>query len=592
MQRRSFLKALIYLSASAKVLTLAPARAAPARRPRRFIDVHCHFFNAADLPVRGFLERVALADYTVTQSLQGSAVTTPSVWHGMAAKLADLILRRRAPTPQQELECLKGTACTGFALSSPRVATRSLGQSAQSTADGRLLGEILQSHYEKPATRSIEPSPQARSEAEVDAFVDFVLKEMKASGEAAPEISSRSFRSIGPSSRGVIQSVADYIASGRSFFSRYFSWAEVLTNYRANIAATYQSLYDPKKSRLVLATPALVDYNFWLDDQSPSPIRDQIELMAHLSLRSDFPIHGFAPFDPLREIRRAPSDPSSLEIVQEAVRQHGFLGAKLYSPMGFRPSGNAELGFRFPASSADIDHTVGKRLDQALDSLYAWCQKEEAAILAHTTDSQSAGPEFASRAEPKFWRSVLEKYPTLRLNLAHFGNFTQAFAPNSDVDPETRFDKTWEYEIGTFIKSGRFPHVYADISYFYWVLEGGEDKKKLKAVKAMFKRYFETFDRDVTRLMFGTDWNMIAKAQGFGGYVDATEGFFRDIGLNEAQLDRLFYKNALNYLGLQGSPKVSARLKAFYAAGEKPYPKFVSSPAPVRRLRPFSWFSE
>src|SRR4029079_8588968 len=109
--------------------------------------------------------------------------------------------------------------------------------------------------------------------------------------------------------------------------------------------------------------------------------------------------------------------------------------------------------------------------------------------------------------------------------------------------------QTWEYEIGGFVKSGRFPHVYADISYFYWVLEGAQDQKKLKAVKAMFKRYFETFDRDVTRLMFGTDWNMIGKAEGFQGYVDAVEGFFREVGLNEAQLDRLFYKNALNYLG-------------------------------------------
>ena len=60
--RRDILKAA--LTAAAVPAFKLPAFAAP---PRRFIDIHCHFFNAADLPIRGFLQRVVMADYNAGQ---------------------------------------------------------------------------------------------------------------------------------------------------------------------------------------------------------------------------------------------------------------------------------------------------------------------------------------------------------------------------------------------------------------------------------------------------------------------------------------------------------------------------------------------
>ncbi len=378
-------------------------------------------------------------------------------------------------------------------------------------------------------------------------------------------------RAPAPSS-GTFQSIADYLQSGRSTFSRYFNWAEVLADYRANIANKYFSLYDPGKTRLALATPALIDYNFWLQDQSPSPIADQIEVMAALSLRLPKPVHGFAPFDPLREVRRSSNETSSLQIVQNAVSNRGFLGVKIYSPMGFRPSGNADQGLMFPAYAAMADRSFGAKLDEALDHLYAWCEAEEVPILAHTTDSQSAGPDFASRAEPKFWEAVLVKYPKLKVNLAHFGNFTQAF--NGTGNARDLFDLTWEREIGGFVKGGRFPNVYADISYFFWVLEGSTDKAKVQSAKAMFKRYIAAFDPKVERLMFGTDWNMTGKAEGFEHYLDKVEAFFQEVGLNKAQLDNLFYNNAARFLGLKGPTKAMARLGKFYRDNGKTPPVF------------------
>ncbi len=493
-----------------------------------------------------------------------------SIWKGMVAQIADIVLKYKAPTPQDEMACLRGAAaCPGFAAKRALPGEKSLKAAPNGENE---IADILQQHYQASQFKSLNPSPEAAQKNEdVDAFVDYVLKEMKRSGAEPPVPSSRGLKSLGSSLRNTAEAIAQFLAGGRSFFSRYFDWAHVLTAYREKIIETYYSLYDPTHSQLILSAPALVDYSYWLEDHSPSALQDQVELMGMLSLRQPRPMHGFVAFDPLRAVRRKPDDPAPLDIVKEAVTKHGFLGVKLYSPMGFKPTGNADRALKFPAYASQNEPGFGERLDRELDSLYAWCHAEEAPILAHTAESQSAGPDFAARAEPHFWEKVLSKYPKLKLNLAHFGNFSQAFAAKGD--PVLEYNKTWEHEIGAFIKSGRYPHLYADISYFYWVLEGSGDKQHVKAAKKLFEKYFET-DRNVERLMFGTDWNMTGKAQGAPDYVSNVEVFFRDVGLTDKQLDNLFSKNALRFLGLDGPSKATTRLRGFYEAAGKPFPVF------------------
>ncbi len=566
--RRDILKAA--LTAAALPALKLPAFAKP---PRRFIDIHCHFFNAADLPIRGFLQRVVMSDYSAgeAQTLAGSI--SLSVWKGLAARLADTILKYETPTSQEELTCLNAQvgACarSGASASQTRGAMRSLKSGL--AAGGKTIADVLVEHYSatgpepKSGTRGLQLADHSD---DTDAFVDFMLKEMESTGAGVPGASSRGLKGLGSSLNNTAGAIGNYLASGRSMFSRYFTWGELLTNYREAIIETYYSLYDPQHTRLILTAPAIVDYNYWLQDYSPSSLKDQVELLSALSLRQPQPMHGFVAFDPLREVRSTPNQPSALAIVQEAVTKRGFLGVKLYSPMGFKPTDNAAQDVTFPDYASRHEPGFGAALDKALDALYAWCEANEVPILAHTTDSQSAGPEYAARAEPKFWEKVLTKYPKLRLNLAHFGNFKQALGAS---DALKAFDKTWEYEIGAYIAGGRFPNVYADISYFWWVLGGSASKDRIIAVKKLFAKYFEA-DPHCERLMFGTDWNMTGREEGAAQYVDNVEAFFRDMGLNEQQLDNLFHKNALRYLGLDRAGKAEARLKSFYAAAGKPFP--------------------
>jgi predicted TIM-barrel fold metal-dependent hydrolase len=564
MNRRDVLKGVIGLPLTAPIASGHAWAQPAAQKGRRFVDVHCHFFNAADLPVRGFISVVVLSDYAAVQAAPGGVLSgiRLGIWKGLAGTLADFVLRSRAPTPREELQCLSQAAtCQDFAVAS----ARSIGPDEYARRLADILDEKLRGGGEASRTRGLEQ--------EEPAFLDFVLEEMKAVGVETPGTTSHSLRAVPAERPGAFSRISNFLLAGRSVFSRYFDWAKLLSSYRSQIAQQYLAIEDPGQIRIVLATPALVDYNYWLNDQSPASLKEQIAVMRALSLKQPRPVHAFVPFDPLRAVRGKPDEPSALAIAQEAIRDHGFLGVKLYSPMGFRPRGNAERPLSFPAHASLAEEGFGRRLDEELTALYRWCQDEEVPLLAHSLDSQAAGDGFGARADPRFWLAVLEDFPALRLNLAHFGYFTPALL--AGADPLVAFERTWERQIGAFVGDARFNNIFADISYFWWALpEGRTDATRLAAVKTLFTRYFERFDPRVESLMFGTDWIMAGRAAGFDRYAETVESFFTEIGLTEPQLDNLFYGNAMRFLGLAPAAKPAARLEKFYRDNGRAPPSF------------------
>jgi hypothetical protein len=364
MNRRDMLKGVIGLQLMG-ALASRPAWAQPAApKGRRFIDVHCHFFNAADLPVRGFISVVVLSDYAAVQAAPRGLLSGVrfGVWKSLAGTLADFVLRSRAPTPREELQCLsQAAACGDFAVSP----TRSVRPDGYTRRLADILDEKLRGGGEAGRLRALEQ--------EEPAFLDFVLEEMKAAGVEPPGTTAHSLRAVPADRPSTLSRIADFLLTGRSVFSRYFEWAKLLSSYRSLIAQQYLTIEDPGQNRIVLATPALVDYNYWLNDQSPASLKEQIAVMRALSLQQPRPVHAFVSFDPLRAVRGTPDEPSALTIVQEAIRDHGFLGVKLYSPMGFRPRGNGERPLSFPAHASMGEEGFGRRLDEALTALYRWC---------------------------------------------------------------------------------------------------------------------------------------------------------------------------------------------------------------------------
>lgn len=126
-----------------------------------------------------------------------------------------------------------------------------------------------------------------------------------------------------------------------------------------------------------LFVPAMVDMDAHLGDQALVTPRQQVDLMEYIFVITGGRFHGYAAFDPLRQVRYDEKRPngrdsplSPLRIVKRAVMEQGFVGIKLYPPMGFRPIGNAALD-----GCKGINPRAPK-YDAVLRELFDWCAAE------------------------------------------------------------------------------------------------------------------------------------------------------------------------------------------------------------------------
>src|SRR5439155_20874758 len=125
-------------------------------------------------------------------------------------------------------------------------------------------------------------------------------------------------------------------------------------------------------------------------------IREQVELHEKVSRLSMLGrlgygtarVHPFVGFDPRRELvsRKRADLKGALALAKEAVQEYGFIGVKLYPPMGFRPLGNG--------ATAEMTAEDAYRVDGILDELYTWCEAEQVPVTAHCNPSNEAAEEY------------------------------------------------------------------------------------------------------------------------------------------------------------------------------------------------------
>jgi predicted TIM-barrel fold metal-dependent hydrolase len=266
-------------------------------------------------------------------------------------------------------------------------------------------------------------------------------------------------------------------------------------------------------------------------------------------------------------------------------RTSGFIGVKLYPPMGFRAIGNKGLPderFNEPAylrsTETGLGSQIGRKLDAALAKLYAWCSTNNVPIMAHTSHSFGPNADYEDRADPAFWGDVLKQhaFPRLRINMAHFGHFNNAVAYSR---PAGYVDKCWEWTVGKIITGSADGYAYADISSLGEILRVGASKKILECMRA-FKDRFPGSDE---RLLYGTDWSMIGQEERFPKlfspkpFPDIMALFLRAVGYDDDQIDKIMFRNAARFLGLSrderekfGENSTRGRLERFYAAHDLP----------------------
>jgi predicted TIM-barrel fold metal-dependent hydrolase len=311
---------------------------------------------------------------------------------------------------------------------------------------------------------------------------------------------------------------------------------------------------------VLLFTPSLVDFSDWLDDEERSDLESQVRLMERMQ-RMNWDaahMHGFVAFNPWRQIEdlEAGRSPTAFDLAKLAIHEMGFVGIKLYPPMGFLPIGNAGSGLPYPVRAANIPHFPTK-IDAALDALYAWAAQEGVAVMAHATNSQGAAEGYALRARPDRWAPVLAKYPALRLNLGHFGGF-------DEVGDDNTLDETWEYFFGRLVQGGP-SNVFADMSYLSEVLPGGTTAAHRAALLGYLRAFLQQYDRNCERLMYGSDFAMLVREADYEEYLDSFRSYIAKIELSENARSRLYRDNAVKYLGLNKNAPTRSRLDAYYA---------------------------
>jgi predicted TIM-barrel fold metal-dependent hydrolase len=470
------------------------------------VDVHCHTFCSLDLPIVGFVAHFIPGLTELSRFVSRWPEIAVRAFVGAVATLPNAA----APSGDAELAMLEGIPL----------------------AAGSPVGPV-------------PPLPPAA----LDLLLDELTKHLPFS--------------VGPDKRKII--------------ARYIDALYLVAHPRSAIAASITRIF-PSVS---LFTPALVDYDAWSDDRAPTPLWQQIllqERIARLSTvgrigRVDARFHPFAAYDPRRQLEgphaaapkpgTAPAPPprpsaasSALDLVRYASEAGGFLGVKLYPPVGFAPCDNVHL-------RADLPFAAG--LDGALDVLYAFCASAEVPILTHASAANEYALGLHRLVSPAHWRPVLEKYPTLRLNFGHFGHdygVADPAAPKESAD-------AWIYQAAALIAG--HPNVYADLSNSPLVYDPAYGRRLVPLLADVLARY----PRVKHRLMYGSDWWLS------GLDPDATLAFDRfraTLGglLGPDGLADVMGRNALRFLGFlddDGRPRggmAAARLRRFYAGAPLP----------------------
>ncbi len=458
------------------------------------VDVHCHTFNGDDVPVRGFVRRTVFHD---------------SRLGGLLGSLADRLIDG-APDYSAENSTLN-------ALLGPNAVSESVGDAARARPDEDFEASV--------DTAMIVLSAQ-------DPMLITQVGAVMLAEDA-----------VGTGTEGA-EGLGDWLAAAR----RAVRW---ISMFRARRFENTLMLIQNLRDRVDLFTPMTVDLDFGLHDNSGTTPRQQVELqekISRLSMLGQLPgvrrarVHPFIGFDPRREVRdRLVGEvEKALDVVRLAVTMYGFVGVKLYPPMGFRPIGNE--------AHLEMTPDDARAVDEVLLELYGWCEENDVPITAHCSRGVVVHESFAEFPSPTYWRKVLDRFPNLRLNLGHFGGDS----PVPDL---------WTQEIAE-LATQNYPRLYADIGN-----HRVHDPNTRDAYFAMLKALFlgSATACMSKRLMFGSDWYMVAMHPGHESFLEhcqeAAEAHF-----TASERESFFGGAALRFLGFNDpSSGNSVRLAARYA---------------------------
>lgn len=259
-------------------------------------------------------------------------------------------------------------------------------------------------------------------------------------------------------------------------------------------------------------------------------IKQLKELKAHPKYKDM--VYPFLVIDPRRE--------GILEYARENVgKDKLFIGVKLYCPTGYSPTDPLLYGpegvrggiYAFcedkgiPITTHNSDGgfaTLSKRL-MVNGHIYVngelkYLDKEYVNFSTSILGKDAVYERAVTLNHPQLWRKVVEKYPKLILNLAHFGGGGQLEGAVDHPDvPEL-----WSNNIISLVKDPRY-NVYTDLSCYseFNVLKKFHESPIFQEIKkkvlygsdfTLLLLFDSDFDNNVAQFkqIFGDDFNIIA----------------------------------------------------------------------------------
>ncbi len=286
------------------------------------IDSHVHVFNASDLQVRAFFERVLSRDPQFKDKYERLGPILEKLGWSTAPD-GSRELRKLAAIERAVRDC--DNARFNVLLARDR-------QEAHENGRSQLIAALLA----VPEYRLAVERQQAPAAARVRSPDDAIVRQILSIPESAEEYRQRRDELLAEAHADAIE-----IQSAISFVLQMFQYRYVTT-------FDYFDTYARNSSRKVdMLVCHLVDYDWPLagGDATPTSLPRQNEVMGRISVLTGGRVHCFAAYDPFKEVAydKGLYASSPLELVQEAIQTHGFIGVKLYPTMGFAPLGNATI---------------------------------------------------------------------------------------------------------------------------------------------------------------------------------------------------------------------------------------------------------
>lgn len=512
-----------------------------------FADAHLHLFNAADLPVEGFLRYVSIPN------LVGAPVPG---WGAALLHLFATLYKPSALTAREERGRLRARASAGwseaeFAARTAEAIERNVGRGVADTvatpgglrASYRSLDETLLQASAVPVSRNPDLAAAERRR---------VLADIAAAAERIGDVAGDD--PAAASGMGAL---------GAGALFRLLGWAHLMVQSRERHLLTYLKRFTAPGHSARLLTNHLVDYDYWVDDAPAvgSSQQEQVACWRELARRAaslSWPvgIRTFLGYCPLRHaIEIEEGRPTTFAWIRQAVAAGEVAGIKLYPPMGFQPWGNTDLrDGQFAAGppgrrnalvrwkAAGGQARLGLALDGALSQFYQWAADSQVPLMAHGGPGNAAGPGYGERANPKYWEEALKRFP-LRLSIGHVINKVEDFINAREPYPAD----VWALQATRRLldPTNNFA-VWGDIAYSPELIDNGP------LAESFFRRIAAVFgsaDPGLTRFLFGTDWVMLGREAHDSRFLAAVIKGMEAAEYTAEQVDNMLYRNAERFLG-------------------------------------------